>query len=57
LHLHSCVHIVCTIFILLPLSLPPPPSYQCQAHSLLTLPRQNLFCPPVLQFCGRKTKR
>jgi hypothetical protein len=29
LHLHTCVYIICSIFILLPLSLPPLPSHRC----------------------------
>jgi hypothetical protein len=41
LHLHTCVYIICTTFILLPLS-PTPPTPQI------------LFCPPVLWFCRRK---
>jgi hypothetical protein len=48
LHLHTCVHIICTIFILLPfrhhLPLPPVP----------TSLSQNLFCPLVLWICRRK---
>jgi hypothetical protein len=30
LHLHTCVYIVCTTFILPPLSLPSPSSHQYQ---------------------------
>jgi hypothetical protein len=44
LHLYTCVFIVCTIFILLPLSLPPPPPMGANPP----------FHPPVLRFCRRK---
>jgi hypothetical protein len=49
--LHSCVHNVCTIFTFLhpfPTSFPP--------HCIKPLPRQDLFCPPVLWFCQREKK-
>jgi hypothetical protein len=49
LYLLTSVHIMCTIFILLPLSPPPLPPTSAP-H-----PDQNLFCPPVLQFYRRKT--
>jgi hypothetical protein len=54
LHLHTCVYIVCTIFIL-----PPPfPSTSPLPPVQITLathtPGQNLFYPPVLLFCRRK---
>jgi hypothetical protein len=42
-NLHTCAYVVCTIFILLPLS-----------HLPLPHPWQNPFYPPVLQFCRRK---
>jgi hypothetical protein len=48
LHLHTCVYIVCTIFILLPLCPPPCPSQWCQAP----LPLYS----PFLQFCRRNMK-
>jgi hypothetical protein len=30
LQLHTCIHIICTVFIFLPLSQPPPHSHWCQ---------------------------
>jgi hypothetical protein len=47
LHLHTCVYIVCTIFILLPLSLPPPPL------PLVPTP-PSPTAEPILPSCKRK---
>jgi hypothetical protein len=48
LHLHTCVLSIHTIFTL-PLHFPTSsPSHWYQP------PRQDVFCPPVLQFCKRK---
>jgi hypothetical protein len=38
LHLHTCVYIICTIFILLTLSPTPSPSHRCQPMPHSTLP-------------------
>jgi hypothetical protein len=49
-YLHTCVHRICTIFTLLhPFSISSP-------HTGTNHPRQDLFCPPVLQFCKRQEK-
>jgi hypothetical protein len=53
LHLQTCVYTICTIFILLPLSMLHPPFLQCQPHPTL----QSLFHPLVFPFCRRKNIR
>jgi hypothetical protein len=49
LHLHTHVHIICTIFILLPSSPATPHPPEQPFYSL-----GDLFRSPVLQFCRRK---
>jgi hypothetical protein len=53
LHLHTYVYIICTIFILPPLSPAPLTSHWGQT----TLHPPNLFSPPVLQFYRRKNMK
>jgi hypothetical protein len=52
LHLHTCVHIIYTRFILLP---PFPATYPLPLMPTPLAP--DLFCPPLLQFCRRKKER
>jgi hypothetical protein len=49
--IYTCVYIICIIFILLPLS-PPPPIHANTPRG--EWGRQNLFHPTVVRFCRRK---
>jgi hypothetical protein len=48
LHLHKCVHSICTIFTILQPFPTPPPSHYYQPF------REDLFCSLILWFCKRK---